>query len=91
METVVLLTPEDSTHLTNLPAGSYILTVRDVAGCKWFNGIDITQPELPLTINAVQYYPESCEGTTDGKLEIRAEGGYPPYQYQIDGGRVPSQ
>ena len=80
------LTPADPANLSDVPCGSYRLIVRDTAGCASTTTIEVTQPEIPLIISAVQQYPESCAGTADGKLEIRAEGGYPPYTYQIDGG-----
>ena len=80
------LIPADPKNLSDIPYGNYRLMVRDTAGCLSTTTIEVTQPKLPLAINAVQHYPESCEGTADGKLEVRAEGGYPPYQYQIDGG-----
>ena len=80
------LTPADPAHLSDVPYGNYRLIVRDTAGCASTTTMEVTQPEIPLVISAVQQYSESCAGTADGKLEIRAEGGYPPYTYQIDGG-----
>ena len=80
------LTPTNPANLSNIPYGNYRLIVRDTAGCASTTTIEVTQPEIPLVISTVKQYPESCAGTANGKLEIRAEGGYPPYTYQIDGG-----
>ena len=80
------LTPANPAHLSDVPYGNYRLIVRDTAGCASTTTIEVTQPEIPLVISTVKQYPESCAGTANGKLEIRAEGGYPPYTYQIDGG-----
>ncbi len=77
-------TPTNPLHPTDLAYGTYRLTVRDAAGCQAVVVTEVTQSTIPLAIDAVQTYAESCTGTADGKLQILAKGGYPPYTYRVD-------
>lgn len=76
--------PTNPLHPVDLAHGTYRLTVRDSAGCQAVVVTEVTQPAIALTIDAVQTYAESCTGTADGKLQLFAKGGYPPYTYHID-------
>ncbi len=76
--------PADPLHPTDLAHGTYRLTIRDSAGCQAVVVTEVTQPAIALTIDAVQTYAESCTGTADGKIQLFAKGGYPPYTYHID-------
>ena len=86
------LTPADPKNLSEVPAGTYRLVVSDTAECtSTTTEIEVTQPARPLDVTSVPAYPESCPGTADGKLQVLAQGGYPPYTYQIDGGAYQTQ
>ena len=78
-------TPTDPLHPTELAHGTYRLTVRDLAGCQAVIVTEVTQPAVPLVINEVKVYPESCTGTANGRVVVSAVGGYPAYTYRIDG------
>lgn len=66
---------------TNLNAGVYQCTVTDNNGCKLItefinvNAIDIMVYVVQNITNA------SCEGMTDGSIQLEVGGGEPPYSY----------
>lgn len=68
-----------SQDLTNIPAGDYFVTITDNNGCKNYDTIQITQPDL-LTIS-IQGTNVSCFGMTDGSIDISVTGGTTPYLY----------
>ncbi len=80
------LTPANPLMLAHLTQGTYRLTVQDAAGCEAMAIIEVTQPDIALAINTVQPHLESCAATTDDKLQVFAQGGYPPYTYQLNDG-----
>lgn len=86
----VALFPENPLHPESLQAGSYKLTVNDTAGCHATSILEVTQPKTALAIEKVQLYTVSCQGTSDGKVQILTGGGYPPYTYQLNQGSFQS-
>ena len=70
--------------LDDVPAGTYILSVTDAAGCEVTEEIAVGQPDAPLSA-AINPADASCFGRADGRLEILASGGSPPYRYSLDG------
>jgi hypothetical protein len=63
----------------NLLAGSYVVTVTDANQCTISSDWVLTEPDaisLTESISAV-----SCNGGTDGSIDITASGGNPDYQY----------
>ncbi len=70
----------------NLSAGNYSIVVRDSKGCSVTGStLSITNPP-GLIITAENKTDISCNGLTDGNINIVASGGAPPYMYSIDGG-----
>ncbi|MCB9283552.1 MAG: T9SS type A sorting domain-containing protein [Lewinellaceae bacterium] len=69
---------------TNLPAGSYTVTVSDNKGCTAVNGVSITQPPA-ITVQAV-VTPAGCNGNCDGAIATTSGGGTPPLSYSWEGG-----
>lgn len=67
----------------NLCAGNYSVTITDGAGCTYVNNVQVTQPQLPLTITA-QSSPTTA-GNSNGSIVVTASGGTAPYQYSING------
>ena len=66
--------------LTNLKAGSYIVTVTDAEGCRLVNSIIIQNPP-PLSINVVGVSP-ACFGDEIGSIRITSVGGgTAPYRF----------
>src|SRR5690606_24797707 len=70
---------------TNLPAGTYTVTLTDALGCTDQATVTITQPNA-LNANATPT-AASCLGSCNGQIVISApSGGTPPYQYNINAG-----
>ena len=78
--------PFDQTFTkNNLPAGTYIIEVRDHNGCSAqapYTAIIGTPTEVAFTAVPV---PVSCFGHSDGSITITASGGTPPYKAIING------
>ena len=66
---------------TNLPPGTYDVTVTDDNGCTFnLSGITITEPE-PLTAGIASFQNVNCNGGNDGQATGGAFGGTGPYAY----------
>ncbi len=72
---------QDSGTFTNLPAGNYAITIRDSGG------FTISSAAITLTEPPVLMVTASATGTT---VTVVANGGTPPYQYQLDNGAAQS-
>lgn len=77
--------------LSNLPAGTYCVTVTDQGGCSATDCFEITEPLEALLINSeVSVYPGnfniSCNGACDGSIDLTVTGGVPDYAYQWNPG-----
>lgn len=72
--------------LSNLPAGSYSITVFDNAtGCFASEVYNVFEtPVLLLSYNIIQ--SPQCTASSDGIIEIIVTGGVPPYTYAWSGG-----
>lgn len=64
---------------SNLPPGSYTVTVTDAAGCSGTASVVITEPAA-LQANVSATAP-SCNGGADGTATASASGGTPGYTY----------
>lgn len=71
---------------TNLPAGTYTVTVTDAAGCMDSATGVVTAPP-PLVVNATGTSP-NCGGETTGQVTASASGGTPPYNYTWNTGAM---
>ncbi len=79
---------------TNLPSGTFTVTVNDVNGCSSNDEVTIVigEPGEPITVDAtVITYPGgfnvSCPDASDGSIDIVISGGTPTYNIQwFDGG-----
>ncbi len=70
----------DTEDLTDLPVGSYSVTVTDADGCTAEETYTVNQPsELVVVINAVTNV--SCNGAADGSITVNISGGVPTYTY----------
>ncbi len=67
--------------ITNLAAGTYFVTMTDANDCVKSTVATVTGPgsllDASLTITEI-----SCNLADDGKIEVVANGGTPPYTYQ---------
>lgn len=84
--------PFSAPTISGLSAGFYTVTVTDAAGCLLVRTINILQPDS-FTINAVipQNNPPfniSCNGRSDGALNLSVIGGSPSYAFIWSNGAV---
>ena len=72
--------PQQTTEIaTNLPSGTYTITITDHNGCTNTQSAFIYQPsELSLFVTP---YDEQCENTCDGQVTTAVGGGVGPYVY----------
>lgn len=70
---------------TNLPAGTWTVTVTDAAACVETLIITISEPTA-LTANVSNLVDVSCNGAADGSFTVNASGGTPPYTYDAGSG-----
>lgn len=73
---------QPSNLFAGLPAGNYVLTVKDATGYTVGTPITITNIAGPTM--TVTSQPAGCD-STGGSLSIQALGGTAPYQYSADG------
>lgn len=71
---------------SNLPTGSYSVTITDNNGCSSaFNNINIDEPLTPITWDTA-VVNVSCPGKNDGAIFVTALGGTPPYIFSLNNG-----
>lgn len=65
-------------NVTNLNAGTYMLTVTDSKGCTGTQSFVVTSSNTPLSGTAVAT-PVKCFGGNDGAITVAPSGGCEPY------------
>jgi hypothetical protein len=65
------------------PAGTYAVTVSDALGCTYVLQTTIAQP--PVLTGQALAQPVRCFGDTNGRIDLTAQGGTPPYQFEQNG------
>ncbi|GAA4848062.1 hypothetical protein GCM10023331_35970 [Algivirga pacifica] len=71
--------------LENLPAGTYTVLVTDSEGATALTSVKITEPLLGLRLTTTKENV-SCNGESDGSVDLITTGGTPPYSYQWSNG-----
>lgn len=74
-----------SKDISNLPAGSYSVLIKDQTGCSYqasYNLEDATPMKL-----AFEGENESCSGASNGKVQAKISGGKAPYSYLWNSGQ----
>nr|WP_256471342.1 Ig-like domain-containing protein [Solitalea agri] len=71
--------------LTNLPAGTYTLTVTDVNNCQATASVTLIEPQV-ITLSETHINPV-C-GLSTGAINITVAGGSSPYSYSWSTGQV---
>lgn len=76
---------QSGTNFSNLPAGTYNVTIKDSHNCTKSEETEITEPS-PITIDMQSSTDVSqCAGNSDGSITVIASGGAEPLGYSIDG------
>ncbi len=75
---------ETSEDLSNLPAGTYSVTVSDDNGCTANIGEEVSEPDS-LTLSAI-LTDALCYGDSNGDVNITLQGGTTPYSYNWSNG-----
>ena len=70
--------------IENIPAGKYYLHVTDIKGCTAIDSIIITEP-LGMNLDLSIENNISCNGGSDGYINITISGGMGAYTYQWTG------
>lgn len=66
--------------ISNIPAGTYVLSVTDNNSCVYSESTTITQPSQ-LYFSATQIVNIKCHGKNTGSISVEAQGGTLPYTY----------
>ncbi|NNF02159.1 MAG: hypothetical protein HKN22_05705, partial [Bacteroidia bacterium] len=69
-----------SEDLNSLSAGLYVLVVTDINGCEDSLSVNISQPAL-LNVDTVAVVTVTCNGLSNGSIDVLATGGVAPYSY----------
>ena len=73
--------PNDTLNiLSNLPIGTYTVTITDSVGCRATASVTLTEPPL-LVVTPDPPTDVSCNGLSDGIASVTVSGGVPPYTY----------
>lgn len=76
-------TGDTTSSIENLSAGFYSVSIEDALGCRTvMDSISITAP-APLSILNLEVLDISCFGADDGSIEVKPQGGTPPYNYRF--------
>ena len=76
-------------QLDNLNAGNYSVTITDYNGCQEIVEFIISEPDpLQLSLNGSDYngFGVSCNGASDGWIDLEVTGGTGNYTYNWDNG-----
>lgn len=73
--------------LSELPAGKYSLTVTDANGHIKKVEATITEP-TPFKAQLVSTSAITCFGQATGAVDVKVEGGVPPYRYRWSSGQI---
>ena len=66
--------------ISNLAAGTFILTLMDSLGCLYLDSVTLTQPGSTLGDSAVLTHI-LCNGDSTGNIDLSVFGATPPYSY----------
>ncbi|MCB0401077.1 MAG: gliding motility-associated C-terminal domain-containing protein [Flavobacteriales bacterium] len=74
---------------TNLPAGTFSVTITDANGCSTDQNFTIASPP-PVNINLSTIHHANCAGDQNGSITVNVSGGNGPYSYNWNNNNYPS-
>ncbi|MEO8768986.1 MAG: T9SS type A sorting domain-containing protein [Ferruginibacter sp.] len=81
---------QSSNAFSNVTAGTYTVTVKDVRGCTVTKGFTITQPAAVFHISLVSKTDLTCSGANNGTIKVAGLNGTAPYTYKKNNGNYSS-
>ncbi|NOU17155.1 MAG: T9SS type A sorting domain-containing protein [Bacteroidales bacterium] len=70
-------------NFSGLAKGTYNLIIADAVGCTKSVDYAISEPSLPLALLTTNTIDPSCNGFTNGQVELSASGGWDSYSYTL--------
>lgn len=81
---------ETERNRINLAGGTYPFTITDSNNCRLSDSVFVEAPDtLSISLDSLKHL--TCFSSNDGYLQVKGQGGTPPYRYEWDGGsRIPA-
>jgi len=78
-----------SSSISALSATEYFVTITDASGCHEYGNVVVSEPaQLHAIANSI--IPATCNGYSDGQINIITAGGTPAYSYLWTNGNLTS-
>lgn len=79
----------DEEDVSDLSAGTYIITVTDANGCSGTSSVVVEQP-IPLELEVTELESLDCLNPDNGSIVVEVDGGEGNYSYQWNNGATTS-
>lgn len=80
-------TGQSTDTISGLSSGNYTVTVTDKNACTTISSLFISEP-TQLNIQIGSKTDVSCNGVSDGKIDVVPSGGTPPYSFNWSNGSI---
>ncbi len=77
--------PQGAKTAVLLPDGTYTVTVTDGRGCQT-TATAVVAPNITVVVDNIALSNISCNGASDGAIDLTISGGNPPYTYSWNNG-----
>ena len=79
---------QSSNQFNNLPAGNYLLTIKDANGCTDDTLVVVTEPLTSVQLLQLGIKDISCIDVNDGAVTVTSQYGTPPLQFYMNGNNM---
>lgn len=76
-------------RVDKLPAGNYTVIVKDQTGCSFTANYEVKGPESIMLSESI--ISPTCEGNTNGEIDVNVQGGLAPFTYAWSNGESSSK